>query len=181
MRQRATDSLGRLPLVVVLTLLWTLLWGNFGPLTVVGGVLVSLLVMAVFPFPRVTWKGRFRPVAAVRLVAIFLVDLLVASLQVAWIAIRPAAPPASAVIRVDLVTRSELLMTLTAELISLVPGSLLIEIDSEGGRIWLHLLDGSTPAKIERARTNALAQEARVLAALGSDPDVAACRPGGHA
>lgn len=173
-----TGLITRLPAVATLTVLWMLLWGGVTPLLLVGGVLVGLLVTVVFPFPSVGWKGRLRLWPAVRLVAIFAADLLVASLQVAWIAIRPAAPPRSAVIRVDMVTRSELLLTLTVELISLVPGSLLIELDSERGRVWLHLLDGSTPAKIERARSNALAQERRVIEALGSPAELTACRGG---
>jgi multicomponent Na+:H+ antiporter subunit E len=171
----------RLPVVVTLTALWMLLWGSVTPLTVVGGVLVSLLVTTVFPFPPVMWKGRFRPWPALVLFTIFFVDLFVASAQVAWIAIRPAAPPHSAVIRVDMVTRSEFLLTITAELISLVPGSLLIELDSEQGYMWLHLLDGDTPAKVERARASAHAQERRVIAALGSDTEIAASRSGGNA
>ena len=171
----------RLPVVALLTVVWTLLWGAINPLIVVGGVLVSLLVTTVFPFPAVTWKGHFRPLPAVRLVATFVVELLMASVQVAWIAVRPSAPPLGAVIRVELVTRSEFLLTLTAELISLVPGSLLIELDSERGYLWLHLLDGSTPEKIEQARAKALAQESRVIAALGSRSEVTACREGSAA
>lgn len=166
----------RLPVIVTLTVVWVLLWGHFTPLVVVGGVLVALLVTIVFPFPPAMWKGRLRPWPAICLLVIFLADLLIASLQVAWIAIRPAAPPRSAVIDVEMVTRSELLLTLTTELISLVPGSLLIEIDSERGHIWLHILDGSSPEKIERARASAIAQEGRVIAALGSDAELAACR-----
>lgn len=169
----------RVPVIVILAIVWMLLWGGFTPLLAVGGILVGLLVTSAFPFPPVVWAGRFRPVPAIRLLATFVGELLLASIQVAWIAIRPTAPPRSAVIRVDLVTRSELLLTITAELISLVPGSVLIELDSERGRIWLHLLDGSSPDKIERARDKALAQERRVIAALGSDVDHRACRAGG--
>lgn len=169
----------RLPVVVTLTGLWMLLWGGVTPMLIAGGILVSLLVTTVFPFPPVMWKGRFRPWPALVLLTVFLVDLLVASAQVAWIAIRPAAPPRSAVIHVDMVTRSEFLLTITAELISLVPGSLLIELDSEHGHLWLHLLDGDSPAKVERARASALAQERRVIAALGSDAEIAACRARG--
>jgi len=168
----------RLPAIAVLTVVWALLWGAVTPLIVVGGVLVGLLVTTVFPFPQVEWTGRLRPWPALVLVATFLVELLVASVQVAWIAVRPAGPPRSAVVRVDLATRSELLLTITAELISLVPGSLLIELDTDGGRIWLHLLDGSTPEKIERARAKALAQERRVIAALGSPAELVACHVG---
>lgn len=169
----------RLPVVVMLTLVWTLLWGNIGPFTVLGGAAAAVLVMAVFPFPPVEWQGRFRPLATLRLLGVFVVDLLTASAQVAWLAVRPAAPPASAVIKVQLATRSELLLTITAELISLVPGSLLIELDSERGLIWLHLLDGSTPEKVETARAKALAQERRVIAALGADHEIVACRQSG--
>lgn len=178
MRAVGRGVLSRLPVVAALTVVWVLLWGNAGPITVIGGALAALLVMTVFPFPAVTWHGHFRPLPAVRLLATFVADLLVASVQVAWIAIRPAAPPRSAVIRVQMATRSEFLLTLTAELISLVPGSLLIELDSRRGLIWLHLLDGSTPETIERARSSALAQERRVIAAFGSEPEVAACRQG---
>jgi multicomponent Na+:H+ antiporter subunit E len=170
----------RLPVIAGLTVVWALLWGAFTPLVLVGGALVALLVTSVFPFPAVPRTGRFRPWPAVVLVVVFLVEMLVASVQVAWIAIRPARPPRSAVIQVDLVTRSEFLLTITSELICLVPGSLLVELDSAHGRLWLHLLDGSTPEKIEGARVHALAQERRVVAALGSAAELAACQSGAH-
>lgn len=170
----------RLPVVVTLTVVWVMLWGNVGGVTIVGGLLTAVLVTTVFPFPTVTWRGRLRPLPALRLVAVFLVELVAASLQVAWIAIRPSAPPRSAVIKVELATRSEFLLTITAELISLVPGSLLIELDSERGLLWLHLLDGSSPAKVEGARAKALAQEQRVVAALGTTSEVTACDAGGR-
>ncbi|MCD9199753.1 Na+/H+ antiporter subunit E [Aeromicrobium wangtongii] len=170
--------MSRVPVIVLLTVVWSLLWGAFTPLIVVGGVLVALLVTTVFPFPPITWTGRIRPWPLTKLIGIFFFEMLLASVQVAWIAIRPAKPPRSAVLCVDLATRSELLLTLTAELISLVPGTLLIELDSQTGHIWLHLLDGSTPEKIERARANALAQELRVIEALGSESEIVACRAG---
>ncbi|MCL3817504.1 Na+/H+ antiporter subunit E [Aeromicrobium wangtongii] len=170
--------MSRIPVIILLTVVWSLLWGAFTPLIVVGGVLVALLVTTVFPFPPVVWTGRIRPWPLTKLIGIFFFEMLLASVQVAWIAIRPAKPPRSAVLCVDLATRSELLLTFTAELISLVPGTLLIELDSQTGHIWLHLLDGSTPEKIERARANALAQELRVIEALGSESEIVACRAG---
>ena len=172
--------MSRIPVIVLLTVVWSLLWGAFTPLIVVGGVLVALLVTTVFPFPPVVWTGRIRPWALAKLLGIFFFEMLLASVQVAWIAIRPAKPPRSAVLCVDLATRSELLLTITAELISLVPGTLLIELDSPTGHVWLHLLDGSTPEKIERARANALAQERRVIEALGSESEIVACQAGGQ-
>jgi len=161
------------PVIVWLTIVWLLLWGDITPINLLGGVLVSCLVIAVFPFPRVSVGGAFRPWATTVLVARFLYDLCVASFQVAWIALRPAGSPASAVIRVDLVSGSELRQTLTGELISLVPGSLLIELDSEGHRMWLHVLDGSTPGHVASARRKARLQEHRLLRAIGTDAEIA--------
>lgn len=158
----------RIPVVLALTVVWSMLWGAVTPLNLVGGLLVSALVVAIFPFPPVNLTATVRPLRLLLLIGRFLYDLVVASFHVAWITIRPSPPPKSAVIEVHLVSRSDLLQVLTGELVSLVPGSLLIELDSDNGRMWLHVLDGSTPERVEAARRKARAQEHRVIAALGS-------------
>ena len=152
--------------VVGLTLLWLLMWGDVTLVLVVGGLLVSLVVLVVFPFPKANWGGSFRPWPFVVLVARFAFDLVVASFQVAWLAVRPRALGRSAIIQVQLHTRSDLLLVLTGELVSLVPGSLLIELDADHGVMTLHVLDGEQD--LARVEAQVLAQERRVIAALGS-------------
>ena len=163
----------QLPVIGWLTLVWLLLWGEVTPINLIGGLIVSALIILVFPFPRVSVEGKLRPWRTVVLLARFLYDLSVASFHVGWLAIRPAAPPPSAVILINLVSRSELRQTLTGELISLVPGSLLIELDSEGKRMWLHVLDAETPEKVATARRKARAQGHRLLQAIGTADEVA--------
>ncbi|SKB06084.1 Na+/H+ antiporter subunit E [Aeromicrobium choanae] len=160
------------PVILWLTVVWLLLWGEVTPINLIGGLLVSAIIVMVFPFPRVSVDGTVRPWASVVLITRFLADLSVASFGVAWLAIRPKAPPPSAVLRIDLVSRSELRQTLTGELISLVPGSLLIELDSEGQRMWLHVLDAGTPERIETARRKARMQEHRLLKAIGTKAEI---------
>ena len=166
----------RIPVIIGLTIVWAMLWGEITILSVLGGLTVATLVIVIFPFPSVDLHGRFRPLSAIVVLARFLFDLVVASFQVAWIAVRPAPPPRSAVIEVHLVGHSDLLQVMTGELVSLVPGSLLIELDAETGRMWLHVLDGSTPEAIASARHKARLQEHRVLAAFGSREDYEASR-----
>lgn len=163
----------QLPIIAWLTIVWLLLWGEVTPINLLGGILVSALILMVFPFPRVSVQGTLRPWRTIVLLARFLYDLTVASFHVGWLAIRPQTPPRSAVILINLVSGSELRQTLTGELISLVPGSLLIELDSEGKRMWLHVLDADTPAKVESARRKAMAQEHRLLRAIGTADEVA--------
>ena len=162
-----------LPAIIWLTLIWVLLWGELNPINLVSGVLVSCLVVAVFPFPRVSISGSFRLWPSVVLISRFLIDLVIASFHVAWLAIRPGPAPRSAVVRIDLVSASELRQTLTGELISLVPGSLLIELDSVGRRLWLHVLDCKDTAEADSARLKARLQEHRLLKAIGTDAEVA--------
>lgn len=166
----------RVPVIAFLTLVWVLLWGSIAPLVIIGGVLVGTLVTQAFPFPPVSENLTLRPWNTVKLIAKFLADLTTASFQVGWLAIRPASPPKSALIEVPLVTDSALLQTLTAELVSLVPGSLLIELDHEGRRMWLHVLVADTHEQVEAARRKAHHQELRVLAAFGRDEELASAR-----
>lgn len=157
---------GPLPVVVGLTVIWVLLWGAVTPTIVVGGILAAALVVIVFPFPKAPWTWVIRPWPTLVLAARFLWDLILASVQVSWFAIRPSGPPSSGILRVDLRTRSELVMTITSELVCLVPGSLLVELVSEEGAIYLHVLDAHSPQRLERFRLSVLAQEERVVRAF---------------
>lgn len=157
--------------VAVLVGVWLLMWGEVTPWLLAGGLLTAWLVIVVFPFPRAPWVATIRPWSFFLLFAAFAIDVVRASAEVAWIAVRPMPPPASAVIGVDLHTRSELLMTTTAGLVSLVPGSLLVELVPETSTMYVHVLDGSTPEAVERARLAVLTQEVRVVKALAPRPE----------
>lgn len=164
------------PVVIWLDLIWVLLWGSLSPVIVVGGALVAVVVLTAFPLPPMTFAGRVRPWKFAVLCVRFGVDLVRSSVQVAWLTVRPAKPPMNSLIEVDLLSPSELYLTITSELLSLVPGSLLIEVARSQGRIYLHILGAEDAAAAERARAAALAQERRVVEALGSDAEIAAYR-----
>ncbi|MEO3742979.1 Na+/H+ antiporter subunit E [Plantactinospora sp. B5E13] len=149
-----------------LVVAWGLLWGEFTWGNLVGGVLVAVVVLAVFPLPRVTFDGRVRPLALAHLVARFVVELVVASVQVAWAALRPGPWPRNAIIAVRLRVRTDLNLTLTAELVSLVPGTLIVDVDRESGTLYAHVFDVDGDLAADRARI--LALETRLVRALGS-------------
>ncbi|NLC98273.1 MAG: Na+/H+ antiporter subunit E [Actinomycetales bacterium] len=157
--------------IITLTILWLLLWADVTRILVAGGLIVATLIVFLFPFPALNLAPVVRPLRLIALVAVFLWDMFLASLQVAWLAIRPQRLPSAALIEVPLITGSDMLQVLTAELICLVPGSLLIELDSEGKRMWLHVMNVSSPQSLAEARKMAHDQEYRVLAALGSQDE----------
>ena len=159
-----------LPGVLWLALVWVLLWGSFSPLTIVGGLVVAVLVLLAFPLPRVPISLRPRPWPLVVLLFRFLFDLFVASFQVAWLAVRPGSPVRGVVLDLRLAGDDELLQTLTAEMVALVPGTVVIDLEPGERLLTLHALGVTTPRQAQQVRWRVLGQEARVLRALHPDP-----------
>ena len=84
----------------------------------------------------------------------------------------------NAVVRVDLKTHSDLYLTLTSELVSLVPGSLVMEARRHESVVYLHVMDVRSDADIANARRKVLQAEERVVRSFGSDDEVASLTPG---
>ncbi|MBY8874538.1 Na+/H+ antiporter subunit E [Micromonospora sp. PLK6-60] len=158
----------RVVAVTGLATMWVLLWGTLSWANVINGLVVAAVLVVVFPLPPVTFAGRIRPVGLLRFVLRFLLDLVVASAQIAWLAVRFGHTPHAAIIAVRLRVNSDLNLTLTAEALSLVPGSLILEADRGTGTLYVHVLGVRTPAEVERFRDGVLDLEARIIAAIGS-------------
>lgn len=161
------------PVVLWLTVVWVLLWGNLSVANVLSGLVVSLIAVTVFPLPPIVFTGRVRPIGLLALAFWWAVDLVVASAQVALKAFRFGQAPRNAVVEVNLRSTSDLYLTITAELVSLVPGSLVIEARRSTATLYLHVLDVRGPDDVERARQSALREEGRVMRALAAPDELA--------
>ncbi|QCB94842.1 Na+/H+ antiporter subunit E [Cellulomonas shaoxiangyii] len=161
------------PTVLWLTVVWVLLWGEISLGNLVNGALLGVLVTAGLRMTPIDFHGRVRPGALAVLVGRFLLDLVRASFEVSLVALRPRHTPRGAVICVQLRSHSDLYLTLTSELVSLVPGSLIVEAHRLTGRLYVHVLDVRTSGGVEAARRAVLAQEERILRALASDAELA--------
>ncbi len=170
-----TSRRGRpsIPAVVWLTLVWVLLWGDLSWANLLGGLVVAYLVAVVLPLPRVPFAGRPSLLGVLRLFGNLVVDIVIASVQVTGVALRLGRDPRSGVIRVQLRSRSDLYLTLTADFCSLVPGSIIVEAHRATSTLYVHVLDLEGEGAVERARREVLAQEARVMYALASDAELA--------
>ena len=171
-RQLGRQALLQLPFLLWLVLVWLALWGQFTPVAVISGIVVALLVQRFFYLPPAEHPDRFNPHRFVILVAVFAFDLTRSAFQVAWFSIRPRPISISSIIQVDLRTRSDLVMTLTSLAITMIPGSFVIEVDRAHTILYLHVLDLKQPDDVEQMRQSVLAQEERIIRALGSKDDV---------
>ncbi|CAD6007290.1 Na+/H+ antiporter subunit E [Agreia sp. COWG] len=162
----------QLPLLIWLVVLWLLLWDQVSVLSVVTGIVLALLVTRVFYLPPVELPDRVGPLGLVVFIARFVYDLVRASFEVAFIAVDPRRVPTSSIVAVQLSTKSDLSLTLTALAISLVPGSLVVEADRQDDILYLHVLGTETPDDVERARADVIRVEERIVRAIGSRDDV---------
>ncbi|MGY2081943.1 Na+/H+ antiporter subunit E [Modestobacter sp. SYSU DS0657] len=163
----------RAPLLVWLVLIWILLWGTWTWANLISGLLVALAVTLLLPLPAVVGGARLHPVAALYFVGHFLVNLTVSSAQVAWQTLRPSGVRRSAVILVQLRTDSDLLLSVISQVLTLVPGSMVLDLDRRRMALGVHVLDVGSEADVERQRAEVLATERRVVRAFGSAEDIA--------
>ena len=168
----------QLPLLVWLVVVWILLWGMWSWANVLSGMTVALVVMLVLPLPPVVGGTRVRPLPLLLYIGHFLVDLVVSGAEVAWRAIGPGGVQQGAIVRVQLRADSDLLLTVVAETLSLVPGSLVLDLDRDARLIAVHLLHVDDLADVERQKADVLATEERIVRAFGTADDIAALGPG---
>lgn len=159
--------------VIALTLVWLVLVGEVSVVTVVGGALIGLLVTQVFPMPPIHYAGRLRPLGLVRLLGHQLADLAVSSVRLALVAFR-GPMPRPGVLRVQLCSDSDLYQVATAELASVVPGTLIIDARARQRLLYVHVFDLPEPERGDEVVASTLALEERVLRAFGSKAEIEA-------
>ncbi len=168
----------QLPLLVWLVLVWILLWGTWSWANLLSGTMVALVVTVLLPLPAVVGGLRVRPLRLLGFLAHFLLDLTSSGAQVAWQALRPGQQRRSAIVRVQLRTDSDLLLTIIASTLSLIPGSLVLDLDRAERSIALHLLHVRNFEHVEREKAGILATEDRIVRAFGSAEEIAALDAG---
>ncbi|WP_116449567.1 Na+/H+ antiporter subunit E [Blastococcus litoris] len=164
----------QLPLLAGLVLVWNLLWGTWSWANLLSGAVVALAVTSLFPLPPVIGGTRVRPLSVLAFLGHFVADLVRSGALVAWQTVRPRGIGRSAIVSVQLRTDSDLLLTILAESLTLVPGSMVIDLDREHRTIALHVLHVEDQADVERQRASVLAEEERVVRAFGSPEEIAA-------
>ncbi|MFG1672592.1 Na+/H+ antiporter subunit E [Micromonospora sp. NPDC049282] len=155
-----------------LVVAWLLLWGDVSWGNLLTGLVVGAAVLYFFPLPPVTFGGRLRPGPLLVFAGTFVAELVSASVHVAAVALRPGYRPRGGIIAVPLRVRTDLNLTLTAEVISLVPGTLILDVDRARGVLYVHVLDVRGPDDLAGSRDRVLVIERRIVRAVGSPTEV---------
>lgn len=150
---------------------WVALWGQVTVANFVGGVLIAGVVLLAAPLPR-PLRGELvmHPVRIATFVAFFLRELVEASAVVALIVVRRRSTT-SGIVAVPLSSDSDALTTIVANTVSLTPGTLTVEVDSNPPVLYIHVLH---LIDIAQVRADVATLERHVTRAFGSEAAIAA-------
>lgn len=171
-KQRRAELVNEVPLFLGLVVLWMLLWGSFSVLTVLTGLLLAAVVSIGFYLPAVELGLRLNPWYALLFLARLLFDIARGSLQVAFLALAPRYRASNAIVAVRLHSDSDLVLTLTGISTSIVPGAIVVDVDRNRSTLYLHILNVHEEEQIDRFRRSVLAEEGRIVMAIGTRDEV---------
>ena len=134
--------------ILIFTLIWAALQGHFNFSNLLMGVLLSAIILGVtrqlFESDPDHPTGRVRPVRRVGrfivLVIVFLRELLLSATRVARLVLQPTLDLHPGILAYPLDVRTDREITALANLITLTPGTLSLDVSDDGTTIYVHAI-----------------------------------------
>lgn len=150
--------------VIWLTILWVGLQGEISFANLLAGLVLALLITFGLPLPAMPISRiRINWLAFLELIGSWIIQLMVASAKVAWLALRPQAPPKTSIVQVPMRVQNDLVLSFGTMLFNLQPGGSVTDIDI-ANRMWtIHLLDTDTEEQLQAEIANVAKLEKRLI------------------
>jgi multicomponent Na+:H+ antiporter subunit E len=123
-----------------IALLWMFLTISFNASTFIVGFLLGALMLWI---TKGFFPGRFymnRVWAVIKLISLFLKELVMANIQVLFLIVQPKMPIKPAIFALPTVLEKDWEITLLSNLITLTPGTLVIDISPDSKTLYIHAL-----------------------------------------
>ena len=136
---------------VLLALAWAAVSGSMTFGSLLTGFVIGALVLAVVgqAYGSSHYLQRLR--RFVSLMAVFAYELTRSSLQVAWEAVTPNYSMRPAVIAVPIELEKDISITVLANLVSLTPGTLSIDVSSDRKFLYIHAMYAEDAEAVRRS------------------------------
>ena len=145
---------------LLLALAWMALTGVFDPLNFAAGFVLGYLMLRLLQRSDDPKNYFQRATLIIRFVFFYIKELFVANLRVAGTVLSPQMSLTPAVVAIPLDARSGLSISLLANLITLTPGSLTLDISADRRVLYVHTMYSDD---IERFQLSIKDLERRVL------------------
>jgi len=137
---------------LLLAIAWAAVSGSASPHNLLLGFVLSAMALAVVrgSFPRKS-EFRIRPVAALSLALLFFKELALSAWTVAVTVLKPRMDIKPGIFAFPLTVDRDFEITLLANLITLTPGTLSVDVGDDGRTLYVHALDCSNPQAARKA------------------------------
>jgi multicomponent Na+:H+ antiporter subunit E len=124
---------------IALSILWAALLGSYDLLTLLSGFFIGLGLFAL-TLRKPTAPYRQRVIAVLRFAIFYLGEILKSNLRIALDVARPRPDIQPGVVAVNAEALSERATVLVANLITMTPGTLSLDVSGDGHWIYVHCL-----------------------------------------
>ncbi len=125
--------------IIFLVLVWCGFSNNFGLPNIVLGAVIAIICCLLFQ-PKQDFVFKIRLWALLWLLGFIMVELIKSSLLVAWEVVTPSQKSQPKIIDIDLACRNDVERTVLANLISLTPGTLSIDLNKDKTQLKVHFM-----------------------------------------
>lgn len=126
---------------LLLAVTWVVLTGDVGGMNILFGLLVGYAVLGIMQRQMPSLRGYTRRLPRLlRFLAFFAKELVVANLTVAFDIITPVWHMKPGVIAMPLEAKTELEITMVANIISLTPGTLSLDVSDDRRVLFIHAM-----------------------------------------
>jgi multicomponent Na+:H+ antiporter subunit E len=147
-------KVGRILMIILLGLTWCMLNTSLHPVTFLIGILLGWLSTALFHslspydvFKLNLWEGF-------KLFVVFIYEMTRANFQIAFIILSPKIYIRPGIIEYPLDLKNDGAIVLLANILSLTPGTLSIDISEDRKAIYIHAMMMDTPEQLKQEIKN---------------------------
>ncbi|MGF1659179.1 MAG: Na+/H+ antiporter subunit E [Rubrimonas sp.] len=134
-----------LPLNLMIALAWGVASGDFSASNLLLGFVAGFIALYAFDAVKGDHSYHRRTLAALGLALYFTYDLVASSVQVAWAVLFPSRAIQPRFVEVELDAESDVAIMLIANLTSLTPGTLSVDVSADRRRLLIHAMFADDP------------------------------------
>ncbi|WP_026381208.1 Na+/H+ antiporter subunit E [Afifella pfennigii] len=138
------------PVNILLAIAWAAVTGSFSLVNLLFGFVLGACVLWIIREQIGTRSYLGRSLRVVSLGFLFFYELVMSAIRVAWLVVQPKMPLRPAIIAYPLRVNRDFEITLLANLITLTPGTLSIDVSPDRRILYIHAVDVPDPDELKR-------------------------------
>ncbi|MBB6466902.1 multicomponent Na+:H+ antiporter subunit E [Aminobacter lissarensis] len=135
---------------LMLALVWVAISGSYSIPNLAFGFVIGWIVLFLVREQLQTTKVVIRPIALLLLIALFIKELVLSAFKVAKLVLSPRMDIKPGIFAYPLKVDRDFEITLLANLITLTPGTLSVDVSDDRRTLFVHGMDCSDPDQARR-------------------------------